>query len=159
MRKLLLFLSIVAFVGLSSCSRDGVTEISQEEKELLVKQTLIEFNNSAVVTGKLQNYLNSVAELKSRTANTSREELEALLQKFLGDQTQAFLDLYYQLEALNMTKEEFLSIAYLFEDLRLQIMGNLGKASSDEDCDQDGLINMILEYLKICNAEESGAAN
>ncbi len=157
MRKLLLFLSIIAFVGLSSCSKDEVTEISQEEKELLVKQMIIEFNNSAVVTGKLQNYFDSVAELKSQENGTSEDELEALLQKFLGDQTQAFLDLYYQLEDMNMTGEEFLSIAHLFNDLRLQITANLGK-SSETECNGTSLLNTFLDWIRYCEAQESEAA-
>lgn len=121
MRRLLLFTFILSFIAIGSCSKDDEdAKVSQEEKENLVKQTIIEFNNSAIKTGKYKEFVNSVNQ-KTATAPLSPVELEAMLQEFLGDQTQAFLDVYYQLEALNLTVEEFESIAYKFDYLIINI--------------------------------------
>ncbi|MCK8520814.1 hypothetical protein M0D21_04520 [Aquimarina sp. D1M17] len=153
MRKLLLFLSIVAFVGLSSCSKDEVTEISQEEKELLVKQTLIEFNNSAVKTGKLQSFAKIWT---SKSATASEAELEEILQNFLGDQTQVFLDLFYELEALNLSSEEFHSIANKYDYLRSHIRLN---KNENGVCGVQGAVGDFLDWLFECEGSEAAEDN
>ncbi|WP_074410132.1 hypothetical protein [Aquimarina megaterium] len=130
MRKLLLFTCIISFLTVISCSRDEeTTQVSLTEKEYLVKQTIIEFTNSAIKTGKYEAFIKNVSQ-KSATASLSQVELEAMIQEFLGDQTQAFLDVYYQLVALNMTAEEFESIAHQFEYLILNLVTNSGKEDS-----------------------------
>ncbi len=151
MKKLLLFTLIFSFITITSCTRDeDVLEVSQEEKELLVKQTLIEFNKSAIKTGKLQQFLKSLSQ-KTANNNLSEPEVEALFQEFLGDQTQAFLDLYYQLEAMNMSGEEFGSIADQFEYLKLEMRNSLGKSASSRACESTtGLAAGILKWLELC---------
>ncbi|WP_282080249.1 hypothetical protein [Aquimarina algiphila] len=131
MRKLLLFIFVTSLFVVGSCSKDKdeeSIEVSPADKKYLVKQTLIEFNNSAVKTGKYEVFISSVAQ-KSALGQLSPAELEELWQEFLGDQTQAFLDVYYQLVALNITPEEFISIANQFEYLRSDILRGLGKNS------------------------------
>ncbi|WP_143273619.1 hypothetical protein [Aquimarina sp. MAR_2010_214] len=119
MRKLLLFTFILSFITVVSCSKDEEdTKVSQDEKEYLVKQTIIEFNNSAIKTGKYEAFIKDVSQ-KSATTPLNKAELKMLIQNFLGDQTQKFLDVYYQLEALELTSEEFYGIAHQFEYLRL----------------------------------------
>ncbi len=117
MRRLLLFTFIFSFIAIASCTRDQEsTKVSQEEKEYLVKQTIIEFNNSAIKTGKYKEFIGSISQ-KSAKEPLNSAELETMIQEFLGDQTQAFLDVYYQLVALNMTAEELENIAYTLEYL------------------------------------------
>ncbi|EZH74025.1 hypothetical protein ATO12_14205 [Aquimarina atlantica] len=129
MRKLLLFTFVISFLTVISCSQDEeTTQVSLAEKEYLVKQTIIEFNNSAVKTGKYEAFIKDVSQ-KSVTAPLSQTELETMVQGFLGDQTQAFLDVYYQLVVLNLTPEEFYSIAYQFEYLRLNVKMRSNKNS------------------------------
>ncbi|GAA4272141.1 hypothetical protein U6A24_11595 [Aquimarina gracilis] len=129
MKKLLLFTLIFSFIGITSCTRDEESlEISQGEKELLVKQTLIELNKSAVKTGKFEKFLKSLSQ-KTTEGNLSGSEVEILIQEFLGDQSQTFLDLYYQLEELNMTGEEFLRIADQYEYLKQGVSSKLQKTS------------------------------
>ncbi|WP_025664865.1 hypothetical protein [Aquimarina megaterium] len=141
MRKLLLFTCVISFLTVISCSRDEEsTQVSLAEKEYLVKQTIIEFNNSAVKSGKYETFVNSVSE-KSSTTPLNQAELEEMVQNFLGIQTQAFLDVYYQLVALNMTTEEFYNIADQFEYLRLNIKT---KSSKNSGC---------------CDASDSVGAN
>lgn len=141
MKKLLLFTLIFSFIGITSCTKDdNELEISQEEKELLVKQTIIEFNKSAIETGEFQKFMNSVPQ---KTANG--QDVEALFREFLGEQSQAFIDLYYQLEAMNMTGEEFTRIAYRYEYLRLEWRTNLDKSSSD--CGNATLLCALLDFL------------
>lgn len=119
MKKLLLFTCVISLLIVTSCSRDtDSTEVSLAEKEYLVKQALIEFNKSAIKTGKYDSFINKASQ-KSAVEELSPAELEALLQDFLGDQTQAFLNVYYQLEALNLTSEEFHSIASNFVYLQI----------------------------------------
>ncbi len=127
MKKLLLFTLIFSLIGITSCTKDeDHLEMSQEEKELLVKQTIIEFNKSAVETGDFYQFKESISQ-KYATDNSSEPDTEALFQEFLGKQSQAFLDLYYQLEALNMTGEEFTRIAHQYEYLKVEWRSNLGK--------------------------------
>ncbi len=150
MKKLLLFTLIFSFVGITSCTKDEESiEISQEEKELIVKQTLIEFNKSAIKTGKLQKLMNSLTQ-KSSSENLSSSEVEILFQEFLGEQSQSFLDLYYQLEAMNMNGEEFANIADQFEYLKLEMRNSLDKSSS-RSCDySSGLLVGMLKWLGVC---------
>ncbi|MEW7291541.1 hypothetical protein [Aquimarina sp. 2304DJ70-9] len=149
MKKLLLFTLIFSLIGITSCTKDEEhLEISQEEKELLVKQTIIEFNKSAIETGKFQQFMTSVPQ---KTA--SGQDVEALFQEFLGEQSQTFLDLYYQLEAINMTGEEFKSIADQYEYLRLDIGISLGKSSSGS-CNYGELACAIKDWVT-----ERGASN
>ncbi len=149
MRKFLLFTLVISFLGTVSCSKDEEhTEVSQEEKEYLVKQTLIEFNKSAVKTGKYKEYINSLRQ-KSTEEQLSEAEKEALLQEFLGDQTNVFLDLYYQLEALNLTPQEFYDIADQFEYLRLNILVNVSK--NPGDCGtSSSLYGTFLDWISGC---------
>lgn len=140
MKKLLL-LFIATFVGLSSCSKDEIAEISQEEKELLVKKILIELNESVVKTGKFEQFEKSLFQ-KTATDNLNVSEIEALFVEFVGGQSKVFLDLYYQLEAMNMTGEEFKLIADQFEYLRLETGSNLQKISS-ESCISSLICGMI----------------
>lgn len=118
MKKLLLFTCLFSFFIIISCSRkEESTEVSLTEKEYLVEQALIEFNKSAIKTGKYDKFINSVAQ-KSSMEPLSEDELEVMVSDFLGDQTQIFLDVYYQLVALNISQEEFYSISHQFEYLR-----------------------------------------
>ncbi|WP_106794837.1 hypothetical protein [Aquimarina sp. Aq78] len=138
MRKLLLFTCVISFLTVISCSRDEEsTQVSLTEKEYLVKQTIIEFNNSAVKTGKYEAFIKDVSQ-KSVTTPLNSVELEAMVQGFLGDQTQAFLDVYYQLVALNITPEEFHVIASQFEYLRLNVITSSNK--SDGCCGTGGSV-------------------
>ncbi|WP_271766402.1 hypothetical protein [Aquimarina algiphila] len=120
MRKLLLFICVISFLTVGSCSKEEESsEVSLTEKEYLVKQTIIEFKKSAIKTGKLNVFIRSISiNQKSVEEPLSETELETMVQSFLGDQTQAFLDLYYQLIELNITGDEFRSISYQFEYLR-----------------------------------------
>lgn len=152
MRKLLLFTCVISFLTVASCSRDEESrQVSLAEKEYLVKQTIIEFNNSAVKTGKYEAFINDVSQ-KSVTAPLSQVELEVMLQGFLGDQTQEFLDVYYQLEALKLSSEEFYSIAHQFEYLRLtgildKTQGGCCGIASNSD---DGLLKDFLGFTCGC---------
>ncbi|WP_024771187.1 hypothetical protein [Aquimarina macrocephali] len=138
MRKLLLFTCVISFLIVVSCSRDEEsTQVSLTEKEYLVKQTIIEFNNSAIKTGKYEAFIKDISQ-KSATAPLNPIELEAMVQEFLGDQTQAFLDVYYQLVTLNMTVEEFYSIANQFEYLRINIKTNFDKNGNSDCCSAVG---------------------
>ncbi|WP_109436903.1 MULTISPECIES: hypothetical protein [Aquimarina] len=155
MRKLLLFTFIISFLTVGSCSRDeGSNEVSLTEKEYLVKQTIIEFNNSAVKTGKYHEFINSVAQ-KSASEPISPERLEAMIQEFLGDQARAFLDVYYQLKALNLTSEEFRSIASQFEYLRINF--EVDPSKSFGCCQFGGAGNSrlhdLLDFVCGCQAE------
>ncbi|WP_109300214.1 hypothetical protein [Aquimarina sp. AU474] len=127
MKKLLLFISAIALLGISSCSKNDVNEISQAEKENLVKHAIIEFNKSAIKTGKYQVLISEIAQ-KSVTGDL--DDLEELLQEFLGDQTQSFLNVYYKILELNLTEDEFFAIANQFEYLRIDTTG-----ASKEDTD------------------------
>ncbi len=145
MKKLLLFTLIFTFIGISSCTKDEEhLDISQEEKELLVKQTIIEFNKSAIETGKFQKFMTSISQKTS-----GDQDVEALFREFLGEQSQAFLDLYYQLEAMNMTGEEFTQIAHKYDYLRLDTRINFGKSSNS--CGNSGnngsLLCAILDFI------------
>ncbi|WP_271784011.1 hypothetical protein [Aquimarina algiphila] len=155
MRKLLLFTCIISFLTVGSCSRDEEpTEVSLTEKEYLVKQTIIEFNNSAIKTGKYKGFVNSVAQ-KSAVEELNSGELEVLLEEFLGEQTQAFLDVYYQLVALNITPEEFYNIASQFEYLRLNITLNRDKGSGG-CCSAGGDGNIFVAlYNWVCGCEQA----
>ncbi|MBQ4821802.1 hypothetical protein [Aquimarina sp. MMG016] len=145
MKKLLLLLSIITFVGLSSCSKDEDVGISQEEKEFLVKKTLIELNKSVIKTGKFEQFQKSLLQ-KTATDNLNGSDIEALFLEFLGDQSQTFLDLYYQLEAMNMTGEEFTRIADQYEYLILGVGSNLQKRSSD--CSISSLACSIWDWFR-----------
>jgi len=149
MRKFLLLTMIGTLLTITSCSKEeSVEEISQEEKEQLVKETLIEFNKSAVKNGKFQVFKNTFRQ-KTADDQFTQEELETMVQEFLGDQTQDFLDLYYQLEALNITSEEFRSIADQYEELRLEIIENLNKRS--RICGNgNSLFSEILAWAGVC---------
>ncbi|MBG6129305.1 hypothetical protein IWQ47_000002 [Aquimarina sp. EL_43] len=157
MRKLLLFTCVISFLTVASCSRDvESTEVSLTEKENLVKQTIIEFNNSAIKTGKYNRLVSSVSQ-KSATGQLSEVELEELVQGFLASQNQAFLDVYYQLVTLNMTAEEFYSIAHQFEHLRLTTTNGLSKGSdcceASEALEQNGNPLGFLGKF-VCGCEE-----
>ncbi len=160
MRKLLLFTFVISLLGTVSCSKDEEhTEVSQEEKEYLVKQTLIEFNKSAVKTGKYREFINSVYQKSSLDQLTSTE-LEILLQDFLGDQTQQFLSVYYKLEALNLSSEEFLSIADQFEYLRInstQESGKIGGCCAIGSNSGDSLLGDLIRYTCSCDADADTA--
>ncbi len=132
MRKLLLFLIAVSVIGISSCTRDEVDEISQEEKTLLVKETLIELNKS-VKSGEYQKFF-TVLSKKSAVETLSEEEVEALFLQMLGENSQTFVNLYFQLKAINMTGEEFLKIAHQFEYLKPNYDGKLFKESVSSSC-------------------------
>ncbi|GAA4277898.1 hypothetical protein GCM10022259_26220 [Aquimarina mytili] len=119
--------------------------MSQEEKELLVKQTIIEFNKSAIETGKFQQFMKSRYQ-KTATDTSSESVNQDLFEEFLGEQSQAFLDLYYQLEAMNMTGEEFRRIADQYEYLRIEIRNSLGKSSS-AGCDLGSLWCAIEDWV------------
>ncbi len=145
MKKLLLFTILFSLIGITSCTKDEENlELSQKEKELLVKQTLIELNKSAVKTGNFQQFMKSLSQ-KTVTNNLSGSEVEALFLEFLGDQSQVFLDLYYQLEALNMTGEEFTRIANQYEHLKSDVGSKLQKGS--EGCG-NSLPCSILDWLR-----------
>ncbi|SHI58504.1 hypothetical protein [Aquimarina spongiae] len=133
MRKLLLFLIAVSVIGISSCTKDDVEEISQEEKILLVKQTLTELNKS-VKSGKYQEFVTVLAK-KSATETLSEEEIEDLFVQIFGDNSQAFINLYFQLKAINMTGEEFLKIADQFEYLRPNLNAKMLKDSGASGCE------------------------
>ncbi len=139
-------------IGVSSCTKDEVNEISQAEKELLVKQTLIEFNKSAVKTGKYEKFVN-VMSLKNSSNELNEEEIEALVQEFLGSQTQMFLDLFYKLESLNLTDEEFFHIANQLESLFINVSTGEGKQATC--CEEvintgsDGLDRILTWYCCI----------
>ncbi len=158
MKKLLLFTLFFSLIAITSCTKNEDTpELSQEEKELLVKHTLIEFNKSAIKTGKLHKFSMKLSQ-KTASGDLSNEELEALIQDFLGDQTQAFLDLYYQLLALNLTDNEFYEIAYQYEDLRLSFLENISGNKSNDHCNGVGYADTIMEWLLGCKTNQSQAA-
>ncbi|WP_438422891.1 hypothetical protein [Aquimarina macrocephali] len=149
MRKLLLFIYIISFITTFSCSKDErAYETLQEDKELIVKQTLVEFNKSAIRTGRLQKFTKSLYQ-KSLNTGINDQELELVIKKFMGDQTQAFLDLYHQLNALNVTPEEFYSIAHQFGYLRLDTK-ELDKSSSDICNSGGGLLVAIFDFVIGC---------
>ncbi|WP_108808674.1 hypothetical protein [Aquimarina spinulae] len=154
MRKLLLFTCVISFLTVASCSREEEsTQVSVTEKEYLVKQTIIEFNNSAIKTGKYEAFIGDVSQ-KSTTTPLSQAELEVMLQEFLGDQTQAFLEVYHQLEALNITDKEFYSIASQFEYLRLDIIKNLSKSASEFCGANTGtLLRILISWVNLCEEE------
>ncbi len=130
MRTLLLFISVVSLLTLSSCSNDeALQEITQAEKEQLVKQTIVEFNKSAVKTGNYEVFIRDLTK-RTKTTELSQSELEILLQDFLSQQSVEFKNLYYQLESLNLTATEFYGIADQFEYLRTDILKSL-KSSSE----------------------------
>ncbi len=128
MKKLLFIASIIFLLIFSSCSQSEYSiENSISEKEYLVEQTLIEFNKSAIKTGAYSNLVASVSD-KSSTGQLSQFEVDDMIQDFLSIQTQEFLDVYYKLEALNLTEEEFFSIANQFKGLKqISISNNLEK--------------------------------
>ncbi|TSE06217.1 hypothetical protein [Aquimarina algiphila] len=151
MRKLLLFIFVTSLFVVESCSKhEEYTEVSLTEKEYLVEQTLIEFNNSAIKTGKYDRLINSISQ-KSTTESLSQAELEVMLQEFLGEQTQAFLSVYYQLEALGITAEEFYSIAHQFEYLRLDISSNGEKKSGNCSGGPASLLSAIINWFSGCD--------
>ncbi len=124
MKKLLLFTLVFFFIAITSCTRDEeIPEVSQEEKEHLVEKVLVEFNKSAIKTGKYQEFINSAVQ-KTTSSSFNRSELEVMVENFFGDQTQSFLDAYDRLEALNLTSEEFHQIAHRFEYLRIYVGSN-----------------------------------
>ncbi len=150
MRKLLLFAITFSLITITSCTRnEDIIDLSQEEKELLVKQTLIEFNKSAIKTGKLQKFVKSISQ-KTSVNNLSNSDVEIMFQEFLGDQTEVFLDLYYRLEAMDMTKEEFLDIANQFEYLKVEMRDNLVKNASYRACEGSSLAAGIMKWLDLC---------
>ncbi|MBQ0732806.1 hypothetical protein [Aquimarina celericrescens] len=149
MKKLLLLTILFSLIGITSCTTDEENlEFSQEEKELLVKQALIELNKSAVKTGKFQQFMESLSQ-KTANDNLSSSDVETLFQEFLGDQSQTFLDLYYQLEAINMTGEEFTRIADQYEYLKSGV--NSKHQKSTEGCGMS-LGCAILDWLKQTSA-------
>ncbi|WP_281987421.1 hypothetical protein [Aquimarina aggregata] len=158
MKKQLLFIIGFFLLTIISCSKEESNEISISEKEYLVKQTLIEFNNSAVKTGKYDLLITKLSQ-ESLKQEDSQIKLENILREFLGDQTQAFSDIYYQLVATSMTSEEFKSIARQFEDLIV----NISTASKDKDGCCSTVIPEVFSYLSdlrdiVCGCDESGAA-
>ncbi len=158
MRKLLLFTFVISFLTITSCSRDEeALEVSQAEKEYLVKQMIIEFNKSAVKTGDFQRFMKSISQ-KNSAGSSNELDVEALFQEFLGEQSQAFLDLYYQLEALNMTGEEFKSIADQFEYLRLEMINTNSGKSSDSGCGENStLVCAFLDWYRSGSNDEGTA--
>ena len=115
MRKLLLTLFIISY-SFSSCSSDTSIGNDIQDKKLLVKNTLIEFNKSAIKTGKYDKLMNT---LKSAD-KMSDEELENLFMDFFGGLSDKFTSFYNQLEALGFTDEEFQQFAseynYIFDE-------------------------------------------
>ncbi|MDY8137230.1 hypothetical protein [Aquimarina sp. 2201CG5-10] len=159
MKKLLLFTFWISLLFITSCSKDDRSEeILSAQKEYLVKQTIIEFNKSAIKTGKYETFINSFSE-KSASGELSQTEIELLIQEFLGNQTEEFLNVYYQLEALNLTAEEFYSIADQFEDLRIYLIGLSSNRSQRGCCDvsdaDDGVLAILLGWA--CNCQETAS--
>ena len=144
MRKLLLFLIAVSVIGISSCTKDEVNEISQEEKVLLVKQMVVELDK-IVKAGKYQQFT-FVLSQKTENENLSDEEVEALFLEIFGEKSHTFVNLYYQLKAINMTGEEFLSIANQFDFLILETKNVSGK-SADYDCSIGSVWCAILDWV------------
>ncbi len=127
MKKLLLFTCMISFIAIASCSREEEsTEVSFTEKEDLVKKSLIEFNKSVVQTSGYNNFISSISQ-KSNNKQLTQDELEILIKDFLVFQNQNFTELYYKIIALDITPEEFRSIAHQFEYLKLKTISSINK--------------------------------
>ncbi|RZS93471.1 hypothetical protein [Aquimarina brevivitae] len=113
--KKLLPLILICLLFSYSCS-DQIDEIDQNDKELLVKEVVIEFNKSAVKTGKYKAFIEEYAQ-KSAKKQLSDDEIRVLVGEFLGDQTESFLIVYHELLKLDLTPEEFYAIASQFRDM------------------------------------------
>ncbi|MBP2833078.1 hypothetical protein J8281_12855 [Aquimarina sp. U1-2] len=152
MKKLSFLALVISLLVLTSCTQDEDNqEIFKESKESLVEQMIIEFTKSAVKTGRLQEFRNSISQ-KSVTDNLSESEQRALIIDFMEDQTPAFLDLYHQLKAMKVTAKEFYSIAHQFEDLRLNILNNVGKSSKWNGCGVNSeLLDAIYDWIWGCD--------
>lgn len=160
MKKQLLFIVGLFLLTIISCSKEDSSEITISEKEDLVKQTLIEFNNSAVKTGKLDDFTKIISR-KSSEKDFTTIQLEVLFQDFLGDQTQEFINLYNILIDLEITPEEFFIIASQFDYLRINLRMSLSKESNSDACsiaaagDSSSIIRAILTWAYECESESA----
>ena len=118
MKKILLFF-IILYVSVISCNEEDANIQDDISTKELVKNALIEFNKSAVKTGKYKDYLHRKNENKE-DHNLAPEELERLVQDFLGDQTPEFIEAYNKLVDLKITSEEFKLISSEFDYMRIQ---------------------------------------
>ena len=151
MRKLLLTLFIISYL-FSSCSSDTSIGTDIQDKKLLVKNTLIEFNKSAIKTGKYDKLMNT---LKS-SDKMSDQELEALFKEFFGGLSDRFTSLYNQIEVMGFTEEEFQQFAmeysYIFDQYhQKEITACCG---SIENGSISGIAGSILFVACGCKASE-----
>ncbi|AXT60179.1 hypothetical protein D1816_07390 [Aquimarina sp. AD10] len=161
MKKHLLFIVGFFLLTIISCSKEESSEILLSEKENVVKQTLISFNNSAVKTKKYKVFINELSR-KSNISDLTPEELDLLVDEFLKEQTQEFQQLYYKLAELNLTSEEFSIIASEFDYLRIDNNFKLNKGRIC--CEISGGLesngNPLGSVFKwACGCEESQAAS
>ncbi len=160
MKKQLLFIVGLFLLTIISCSKEDSSEITISEKEDFVKQTLIEFNNSAVKTGKLDDFTKIISR-KPSEKEFSTIELEALFQDFLGDQTQEFINLYNILIDLEITPDEFFLIANQFDYLRINLRMDASKESNSDACsvaaagDSSSIIRAIITWAYECEFASS----
>ena len=114
MKKQLLFLILIGSLIFQSCSKND--EIDQDAKEIIVRKTLIEFNKSAIKSGKYLDFVQKV-NYKSSQQELTDEEIKTLIDEFLGEQTNDFIKVYNELVKLNLSTEEFYTIASQYKEV------------------------------------------
>ncbi|WP_405207459.1 hypothetical protein [Aquimarina sp. LLG6339-5] len=146
MKTKLLYLISFLLVFFTSCSIDeSANEISLYEKEMAVKNLFDSFSKSVVHSTSYAKIIEEI-QIKS-SSNSSEEEMQQLEQEFLSLQSDEFVELYYSVKSLNLTKEEIRDIVVSY----FVISGNLNKGDTrngekddSDDCAVSDTINSPL---------------
>ena len=117
----------------TACSVDENTQLSEQEKDLKVKSLIKTFAEEIQPS---DNYKKFIEDINSRSKNTSgytAEELKLQEQEFLSQQTPEFVELYYLVSEMNLSKEELrVVVIEYFNSIKST---NTGKSEEDgQDC-------------------------
>ncbi|WP_299607592.1 hypothetical protein [uncultured Aquimarina sp.] len=133
MKTKLLYLASFMLVLFTACSVDENTQLSEQEKDLKVKSLIKTFAEEIQPSDSYKKFIEEIKSRSKNTSNYSEEELKLQEQEFLSQQTPEFVELYYLVSEMNLSKEELRVIVIEYYD-GIKSM-NVGKSEEDgHDC-------------------------
>lgn len=149
MKKIIFFLIGVS-ISFCSCNTEDTNIQNDISTKELVKKAIIEFDKSAVKTGKYEGYL-FLRNKEQQTEDFALERMELLVQNFLSEQTPEFIDVYTKLVNLGITADEFRTISSDFEYLRLEFQSNNKEFQCCGDSPRATLLDSFFDFICGCD--------
>ncbi|WP_299256572.1 hypothetical protein [uncultured Aquimarina sp.] len=131
MKTKLLYLTSFLLVFITSCSSDeSINGSVEQEKDLKVKSLIEAFAKDVIPSPGFSKFIEEVQNKSSSGLTT--EEAAQLEQEFLSRQTEEFVELYYYVLALDLSKEELRGFIIEY----LSIINKSFKENTKNDTDE-----------------------